>query len=150
MKFRFIKKYFYKLNTIGFILLLLPLVAFIYFYFQPVFRRTINTEMQIEIILLSALTIIFLIDLTIVHWVWSAKIQRLQTLSELARKMDGYFSLALFKMASYCGCSLLMAAGFFLTGNSLFTVLFLIIVITLTFQWPSSTSFYLYFDLRVH
>ncbi len=148
MKFRSIKEYFYKLNTIGFILLLLPLVAFIYLYYQPIDRRPIITELQSEIILLSALTIIFLIDLTIVHWVWSAKIQRLQTLSELARKMDGYFSLALFKMASYCGCSLLMAAGFFLTGNSLFTVLFLIIVITLTFQWPSSTSFCRHFDLR--
>lgn len=148
MKFRSVKEYFYKLNTIGFMLLLLPLLAFTILYYQSIDSSPIVVDQETDILLLTSFTIIFLLDLTIVHWVWSAKIKRLKILIELARKMDGYFSLMLFRMGSYCICSFIMAAGFFITGNSLFTGLFLVIIITTVFQWPSSSAFCRHFNLR--
>lgn len=148
MNFLSIKEYFYKLNTIGFILLLLPLVAFIWLYYHAIHSQPLITEEPTILMILAAVGIFFLIDITVVRWLSKAKMKRLKSRIELAAKMDGYFWITFLKMAVYCSCSLLMAAGFFMTANSYFTGLFVIVMITLFFQWPTPNSFCRHLDLR--
>ncbi len=62
--------------------------------------------------------------------------------------MDGFFPLAVLKMAAYCFGSLLMAAGFFLSESHLFTAAFIAITMTIGFQWPSPSFFCNSLDLR--
>lgn len=148
MKFQSIKEYFYKLTTIGFILLLLPMVVFIFLYYYLGNHEPVITDQQTQILLLSALVIIFLISLTSVHWLYNARVRRLKKLIELARKMDGFFFLTFLKLSSYCACGLIASVGFYLTANSMFTGLFILIASAAIIQWPSPSSFCRRMDLR--
>ncbi len=148
MKFQSIKEYFYKLTTIGFILLLLPLVVFIFLYYYLGNQEQAITDQQSEILLLSALVIIFLIILTIVHWLYNVRIRSLKKRIELAMKMDGFYSLTFLKLSTYCTCGLIASVGFYLTANSMFTGLFILIAIAAVIQWPSPSSFCRRMDIR--
>ncbi len=148
MKFLSIKEYFYKLNTIGFILLLLPLLVFIFLYYWLEYHRPLMAYYESKFTLLQVAIIASLLILTGVYWVGRIRMNRLRKLIELARKMDGYYAITLLKMAGYCGCSLLMATGFFLTGDSWYTATFIIIAVSMAFQWPSRARFCRTFDLR--
>ncbi len=141
MKFLSIKEFFYKLNTIGFILLLVPLSAFIFLYYRPGnFEPMIQEEEKIFGLLEGAIVILLLV-LTVVHWLKKFKIRKLKTLIELAKKMDGYAEIFLFRMALYSACSLMMVLGYFITGSLFFTGLFIFIVIITFLQWPVRSSF---------
>ena len=141
MKFHSIKEYFYKLTTIGFILLLVPLVVFISLYYYLITHRPVFVGKQSEIILLSIAVGISLVALTIVHWLFRERLKRLRNQLELARKMDGFFSISVLRMGVYCGCELVAGIGFYLTASSLFTGLFILIVIAGVFQWPAPSTF---------
>lgn len=95
---------------------------------------TIN---QLVIISIS----IAIVNLTTVHWVWSKRIKRLRSLIELAKKMDGYYSITVVKLGVYCGLCLLMAVGFFLTDSVVFTAVFILLVVAEVLQWPSPGTF---------
>lgn len=148
MKFQSIKEYFYKLTTIGFILLLLPLVVFIFLYYYLNQKEPVIMDRQTEVILLCSIVIIFLIALTSVHWLYNQRVKRLKKLLELARKMEGFFSLTFLKLSTYCTCGLIASVGFYLTANSMFTGLFILIAIAAVIQWPSPSSFCRRMDLR--
>ena len=148
MKFQSIKEYFYKLNTIGFILLLIPLALFIFLYYYAIRHNPPVRDEPTAFVLLISFSAIGVIEIITVGLLWNARINKIRKYNELASRMDGYFSLMLLKMAIYCGCFLMMAAGYFLTGNSLFTALFLVVGILLIFQWPSPSSFCRHFNLQ--
>ena len=148
MKFLSIQEYFYKLNTIGFILLLLPMVAFIFLYYGLIYYiPPLPSSQSIFLVMEIAIAISF-IALTTVYWACRVRMGRLSKLIELARKMDGYYSITLLRMGTYGGCSLLMAAGFFATGESWFTALFIVIALGMVLQWPSRPKFCRQFGLR--
>lgn len=148
MNFFSIKEYFYKLNTISFILLLLPLVAFIFLYYRAIQSETLITEESITIMILATVGILFLLDLTIVYLLWKSRIRKLKIRIELAEKMEGYYWLTLIRMAVHGGISLVMAGGFFLTESSYFTYMFGLVMIIILFQWPTPRSFGRQLDLR--
>ncbi len=148
MKFLSIKEYFYKINTIGFILLLLPMVVFIILYVLAMDQSQPIVAEESVFVLLGGVVVVFLIDLTVVRWLIKIRLNKYQKLPELARKMDGFFSLSVIHMATYCGGALLSAAGFFLTQHSYFTGLFILIDLIGILQWPTPKSFCNTFKLQ--
>lgn len=94
------------------------------------------------------LTAVVIVDLTIVHWLWWVKMNRLKRLPELARKMDGYFRMVIVKNAAYALSALMMALGFFMTESMYFTGMFLLLALTLIMQWPRPASFCDHLGLR--
>jgi hypothetical protein len=148
MKFQSVKEYFYKLNTIGFILLLVPLVVFIFLYYLPTDRAILIKDWRVDVLLLGMFSLVFILDLTIVQWLWKEKIRKLTKVIELASKMDGYFMASIRRLASYSVCSLLMALGFFLTADQLFTGLFLIVAGFMFLHRPSRNSFCATLNIR--
>ena len=84
MHFLSVKEFFYKVNTIGFILLLLPLVVFIFLYYRSIDVETIVADESQTFMLLAIFTGIFIADLTIVHWVWSYRLGKMKLMPELA------------------------------------------------------------------
>jgi hypothetical protein len=141
MKFHSIKEYFYKLTTIGFILLLPPFSAFIFLYNYMLTHRPVYPGQRVAAILLAIGSVIFLLALTIVHWVYFERLKRLKKIIELAGKMDGYYSITFMRMCTYCACELLTAVGFYLTASPLFTGMFVLVAATGVLQWPSPSAF---------
>jgi hypothetical protein len=141
MKFLSINEFFYKLNTIGFILLLLPLVTFIFLFLRTEHGPFYFTEPDGVKGLVIGASVIFLAILTIVHLRKKTKVRELKSLIELSRKMDGYGEIFFFRMYLYSFTSFLSVLGFFLTGSSYFTSLLLLIVVVSAGQWPFRSSF---------
>src|SRR4051812_21221616 len=148
MKFLSVKEYFYKLNTIGFIVLLLPLGAFAFLYYRSLSTWPPMADPNGVITNLIGAALIIVADLTIVHLWWIFRMKRLQSLIEISRKMDGYFYMTVTKMIVYCFTCFVMAIGFFLTGSEWFSGLFVALEVALLFQWPSRGSFCSQFSLR--
>ncbi|MDZ4716288.1 MAG: hypothetical protein SH819_12555 [Cytophagales bacterium] len=148
MIFFSIKEFFYKLNTIGFILLLLPLVVFVFLYLQVGTQIPVITDDGETTTLFLILNLVLVSDLTIVHFWWRARIRRIKGVPELANKMDGYFFLVVVRGGAYAFVSLLMAAGFYLTESIYFTGEFILLMILITMLWPTPASFSKQLGLR--
>lgn len=141
MIFLSIREYFYKLNTIGFILLLLPTAGFIFLYYYTIDHAPMMGDEASMQLIMSILFGVCLLDLTIVHWLERARIKKLNANIELVNKMDGYFTLSIVRMAMYCLCCLLMGAGFYLTGSTWFSFAFVFLIVAYILQWPSARRF---------
>ncbi len=148
MIFFSIREFFYKLNTIGFILLLLPLIVFVYLYLHAIETDATIIQEGDHSRLLVLFIFVLLIDLTIVHLLWILRIKKLKGLLELSKKMDGYFVLVLVRSVAYSLACLMMGLGFFLTESFYFTGLFILIILLLMIQWPTASRFSNQFDLR--
>lgn len=148
MIFFSIREFFYKLNTIGFILLLLPLIVFVYLYLHAIETDPTIMEEGDRTMLLVLFIFVLLIDLTIVHLLWILRIKKLKGFLELSKKMDGYFVLVLVRSVAYSLACLMMGIGFFLTESIYFTGLFILIILLLMLQWPSAFKFSNQLDLR--
>ena len=148
MNFFSIKEFFYKLNTIGFILLLLPLVVFVLLYTRSIEPgMDAGREAQAYALLGTFVGIIVLI-LTIVHLLIQIRLKKMQSFLELAKKMDGYFVLMVVRSSAYTAGLLLLALGFHLTTSMIFTGTFLAIVLVVIVQWPRPVSFCRQLNLR--
>ena len=150
MKFLSIKEFFYKLNTIGFILLLLPLSVFIFLYYRTGNVGPLITDEVAVNGLAAGTLIVFLLALTTVHWVRQIRVKKLKSLLEISRKMDGYARFILLRMTWHAICALLTAAGFFLTSSLLFAGLFIFMLVITFLQWPSRTSFCRLLDVNAN
>ncbi len=148
MNFFSVKEFFYKLNTIGFILLLLPLVLFVYLYFHALTTEPAIVDEDQQTVLFLVLCAVAAVALTIVHLLWRQRVRRLKTLNELAIKMDGFFVLVVMRNGAYAAGSLIMAMGFYLTEFVFFTGAFLILMLALITQWPTPGAFCKVFNLR--
>ena len=148
MNFFSIKEFFYKLNTIGFILLLLPLVVFVLLYTRSIEPgMDADREAQAYSLLGTFIGIIVLL-LTIVHWLIQIRLRKMRSFLELAKKMDEYFVLMIVRSSTYTAGLLLLALGFHLTTSMVFTGTFLAIILVVIVQWPRPVVFCRQLDLR--
>jgi len=148
MNFLSVKEFFYKINTIGFILLLMSVLVFVFLHYFTLDRFPDIYETQAQIVLLEVLVAVAVVGLTSVHWLCRIRMQRLRSQAELAKKMDGYFVLVVIRHGAYVVASMIMAAGYYLTHSAYFTGSFIVMVLVLLAQWPGPARFCLAFRLR--
>jgi hypothetical protein len=140
MNFSSIKEYFYKLNSRCYILILIPLASFIFIYFYTQSKDSfliIQNELLVQIIVYG-LCAIAVVNLTTVHWLAWRRMKIYKTEIGLGHKLDRYYEVILLKYGAGCTSSLLMAIGAVLTQNELFGYFFMIILIWMALQWPTS------------
>ena len=140
MNFSSIKEYFYKLTNRCYLLVLLPLLIFVYLYFQLQAKKIIPTIQNEEFIMLILLlsTLASIVNLTTVHWLAKKRLTQYSAEVGLGRKLDRYCEIILLRMGAGSASSLLMAVGLLLTGHEFFSLLFILILIWILLQWPSS------------
>ena len=144
MKFSSIKEFFYKLQSMCYAFLLLPLGILIALYAIP--QRIITPfwiEDEYTVFLLRVLfPVIAIVELTTVHWVIRAKLKTISTLPGLGDRLDKYVALAFLRTGSAVFVSLLMLIGLFLTGDVWFTgyAVTMLVIIFLQRPTPSGVS----------
>lgn len=148
MNFLSVKEFFYKVNTIGFILLLLPVIVFLYIHIDalktfPIVDGAYETNLLLTLSSAMVATI-----LTVVNLIWRARIKHMKSYAELSRKMEGYFVLFVLRNSSYAASLLLTAAGYYFTHNIFFSGVFLVVVVVLIAQWPGPARFCGAFELK--
>lgn len=148
MNFLSVKEFFYKVNTIGFILLLLPVIVFLYLHVDAMksFPIVADDERKNGLLLLASGFVAAI--LTVVNLIWRARMRHLKTYAELSRKMEGYFVLFVLRNGAYAASLLMLAAGYYLTHSIYFSGVYLVILLLLIAQWPGPARFCLAFELK--
>jgi hypothetical protein len=142
MKFSSIKEFFYKLQSMCYAFLLLPLGILIALYVVP---QRLITPFRIEgeetlIMMRILLPVIALVELTTVHWVISSKLKTISVLPSLGDRLDKYVPLAFMRTLSALFVSFLMLIGIFLTGDSWFTGYTVVMLLIIFLQRPTPAS----------
>lgn len=141
MNFLSVKEFFYKVNTIGFILLLLPVIVFLYIHIDALKSfPTVSGEYQKNLLLSLACAMVAAI-LTVVNLIWRLRIKHMKAYSELSRKMEGYFVLFVLRNGAYAASLLLVTGGYYVTHSIYFSGVFLVILVILIVQWPGPARF---------
>lgn len=148
MNFLSVKEFFYKVNTIGFILLLLPVIVFLYIHVDALKTFPTIEDMDQANALLSLSSLLVAAILTVVNLIWRSRIQHMRTYAELSRKMEGYFVLFVLRNGAYAACLLLMGAGYYFTHNIYFSGVYLVVLLVLLAQWPGPGRFCASFQLK--
>lgn len=148
MHFLSVKEFFYKVNTIGFILLLLPVIVFLLVHVAALKSfPTIIDARQTNMLLVTTCTAVAFV-LTIVKFFWHSRMKLLKAKGELSKKMEGYFVLVAVRNGSYSAALLLLSAGYYVTHSIYFSGAYLVVLLVLLAQWPGPARFCQEFELR--
>lgn len=150
MKFSSIKEFFYKLQSMCYAFLLLPLGILIALYAVPqqlFIPFWIEDENVIQLLRIG-FPIVALIELTTVHWVIRTKLKTISTLPSLGDRLDRYVPLAFIRTGSAVALSLLMLIGLFLTGDVWFTGYTVTILLIVFLQRPTPGTVSRHLQLR--
>ena len=142
MKFNSVKEYFYKLNTTGYQLMMVPMLVFIYHY-ASVYAFTTRvwimgtTYTQYLFICVGALV---LITLTIVHFFVRTRAAKISKLIGLGLKLEQLGSVLMKRLVTLALTTLAMPVGLVLTHHAGFTLGFVISLAWFFLNWPTPTQ----------
>jgi len=148
MKFFSLKEFFYKLNTIGFILLLLPVIVFLYLNAAVLKSFPVVDQTAQQYAMLGVVLMLLTLALTTVNLYWRIRIRKLRAQTELSKKMDGYFILVALRNGTYAMALLVLGASYYYTHLIYFFGLFMVVVLLLIAQWPGPARFCMAFHLK--
>jgi len=140
MDFSSIREYFYKLYIRCYLFLLLPLIVFIFLYFEGQAEKSLLVIQDRFLILISlpVLCLMSVVYLTTVHWLTRKRLKLYSTEVGLGRKLDKYSEVISLRFGAGSASSLIMAVGLVTTGNNFFGLFFILILFWMAVQWPSS------------
>ena len=133
MRFFTITQYFNKLQSVLFILLIVPLLVFTALYF---FMSDIAPLPQKEYYIVIPLTV--LLEWLLAVIIFNKKIKSARNEQGLGAKLDKYFGITILRYGFLSSASLILAAGFFLSGNDIFTTLYLAGLVFTGILWPTT------------
>ena len=140
MNFSSLREYFYKLHNLLYLIVLIPLLAFVVLYWQMQIGNIHGVLLQNEYInhvLLIALSFLVLVDWMISLLMFKRGLKATRTLDSLGKKLDRYYLFTLLRFGLVVSGSIGLAIGFYLTENQLFTILFISSLALLLLFWPS-------------
>jgi hypothetical protein len=139
MKFNSIREYFYKLYNVLYSLVLLPLAVFIFLYLQMQsgeLEGHYRGEQQITTLLLIIIGIVVLIDWILSVILYNHRLKSVRTIESLGEKLSNYYKLTVLRFAIVITGLLILAGGFYLTENQVFTGMFVVSLGILSLLWP--------------
>jgi hypothetical protein len=119
MQFSSIKEFFYKLQSISYIVLLLPLAVTIVWYVVPraADLLILVEDQQLIELLRVAFPLFALAELTTVHLVIHSKLKKIIPMPGLGDRLDKYVPLSFIRIVSSMTVSLVMLIGLFITHD---------------------------------
>lgn len=143
IRYSSLQEYFYKLHNLLYGIVLVPLITFLFLYWQ-MYRGNITGPFKDEEYLSQLMLIVFsflvLTDWSVSMYLFNRGMQATRTLDSLGKKLDRYFTFTLLRFALIGSGSLGLAIGFYLTESQVFTVVFASGFALLLLFWPTSTK----------
>lgn len=133
MKFFTIAQYFNKLNSVLFLLLMVPLLGFIAIYFFP--NSSADGQWNA--------TVIGILVFVVMGWIltkirFDKKIKSVRNAQGLGAKLDNYFEITVVRYSLFSGGSLLLALGLYVSDNDVFVVIYFAGLVLSALHWPTS------------
>jgi len=135
MEFVSISEYFYKFSSRLLLILLLPILVFIYAYLQPVITPTDLAWHPTQLVLIGGI-VLFVWALAFIFF--NKKIKSIRNGQGLREKLEKYFRLTIVRYTLFSFCSLVLSVGFLFTRNDAFVLIFILQLIVCGIVWPFS------------
>lgn len=139
MKYTSLKEYFIKFNNLLFAVLLLPLLVLVIIYWQLQegnIEGPLRGQQEINQLLLIAFGAIAITDWALSFVLFNRGLQAARKIQSLGVRLDRYYSFTIFRFLLIVSGSIVLAIGFFLTENQLFSLMTLGNIVLLSFFWP--------------
>lgn len=139
MKFGTVREYFSKLYTMGFQLMMLPLVLFIIYYAQWIIKmpEPVKFDQEISNALLITLGCLNVIVLPVVQILTQKKANQIAKAVGLGIKLEKMGSVLKTKMATLSTMVLLMPLMLLFTDENYFAISFGVLSLWYFLQWPT-------------
>jgi hypothetical protein len=127
------------MNNLLFTLALVPLLVFVVLYWQLLegnLHGPFYGEQQISQILLISMGAIIFSEWMISFFLFNARLKPVRKMQSLGIRLDHYYSLTVIRFAIILSGSIVMAVGFGLTENQLFTVIAVSNLLLSIVLWP--------------
>jgi hypothetical protein len=138
MKYNSLGQYFYKLYTLIFILMLMPMGVFIFLY-QRVrlgFQQPIEFDINEEYVLYGVIGV-SLLDWLMASILFHYRLRFVLKTKSLGERLSQYATLTIVRNAAVSFGMLMLAIGYYLTEEKWLTVIFLASLILPVLYWPS-------------
>lgn len=135
MKFNSLQEYFYKVQAVLFLLILMPLFAFICLVVGPIgaYDGLNEYHATLTLILLSLLA---LLTYGVATYRFNKKVTQISRKVGLSVKLDEYYHATLVRYSTGAMSCLILVIGFFLTQHIVFTLLFALMLLLFLLAWP--------------
>lgn len=142
MKYNSVPEYFYKLYNRLYALVLIPLLLFVVLYWK---MKTGDINVLSQDTGFNYLIVLFVMSIVLVDWIASFFIFRrnlktILTLGSLGERLDRYYKFTILRFLFMISGMVLLVAGFYVTGDQYFTILFIASITGLAFFWPTSAK----------
>jgi hypothetical protein len=132
-----IGQYFYKLYSLVLLILLAPIAAFIFVYWQ-LFGDEAHHTVSFENVI--APFVIALISWLLMFFFYNKKIKSIRNDQGLRLKLEKYLRLTIVRYTLGVVGGLAMAYGFYITRDNRFTGIFAASLVLLGLLWPTSAK----------
>ncbi|MFN3839409.1 MAG: hypothetical protein ACK4RF_01765 [Cyclobacteriaceae bacterium] len=138
MRYQTISEYFYKFFSVLFLIVLVPLGAFVYLYGAAQLGAVNHPLAGSDT---SDFVVYGLAGICALDWIaatvyFSKSLRGIRTLVSLGDRLDRYYRLTITRFAWVGGGLLGLSVGFYLVGDQLLTALFMVSILVLGFVWP--------------
>jgi hypothetical protein len=139
MKYDSLREYFYKFYNVLYALILVPMLAFVFLYFE-IQSQSVRGPYKDDHFL-SRIVVIAMMSLVVLVWIVSfvhyfRKLPRIRTIGSLGERLDEYYTLTSVRFVSFTASSLALAAGFLLTEHQVLTLTFVVSFVLALVLWP--------------
>jgi len=132
MSFISIHQYFNKLQIVFLVLLMAPLLTFIVLHVLP--EQDQPYAGMVYYVIIPSVAII---DWIMAIITFNKKIKSARIAQGLGAKLDKYFHITIVRYSLLASSGLILAVGFYLTGNDTFTGIYLATLFYSAFLWPT-------------
>lgn len=142
MKYNSIAEYFYKLHNRLYALVLIPLLMFVVLYWKMKTGNIngLSQDTGFNYLLLLVSIVIVLVDWIVAFFIFKRNLKSILTLGSLGERLDHYYRFTLLRFLLMISGLVLLAVGFYLTGDKYFTILFVASMLGIAFFWPTSAK----------
>lgn len=132
MDFFTISQYFNKLFSALLLILLLPIVIFCAIYLQASFGEANHYSVAVHVLIMA----IVATDWLIIFFFLNKKIKSIRKDQGLRFKLEKYFRLTIVRYSLGAAACLMLAFGFYLTKDDVYTASFMVSLLMLGVLWP--------------
>lgn len=142
MKYNSVPEYFYKLYSRLYALVLVPLLLFVFLYWKMKIgdSKGLSEDPYINNLLLILFIPVVLVDWMVAFFIFRRSVKSILTLGSLGERLDYYYKFTLVRFSFMVSGLVLLAAGFYFTGDQYFTILFVAGITGTAFSWPTSAK----------
>jgi hypothetical protein len=139
MKYASLQEFFYKLQNVLYLLILFPLLVFIFFFVYETYRPEAVSEEQRSTIYV-ALLVFIVIDLSVASFIFYRNLKAIRKIASLGLRLEKYYAITVLRFSLVSFADLILIAGYFMTGNLIFAILFGISLVFFLLSWPRTSK----------